>query len=185
MEEWKDIPGYEGRYQASTFGRIKSLRKEVFFGDNRGSYFREEQIISQSVKSTGYYVCNLYKDNIRTHVKVHRIIAKTLLPDYTEKLFVDHVDGNPKNNKIGNIRMCTVGQNTCNQKVRKGKLTSGYKGVSFSKITNKWLMQIALNGKTQVSKLYLSEIAAAIAYDKYALELHGAFARTNKMLGLL
>lgn len=110
-EIWKDIPGYEGIYQVSTLGRIKVLTRIIHVsrsGYRTGSYsyIAPEKIMSPSIRSK--YLCiTLTKDGQSKNHLLHRLIAKTFLPDYKEELEVNHKDENKLNNIISNLEICT------------------------------------------------------------------------------
>lgn len=105
---------------------------------------------------------------------VHRLIF-LMHHGYMPK-FVDHIDGNPKNNQIENLRETTIRNNCLNQKLRKNN-TSGVKGVTFAKERNKWLVQVPISKNKKnlgyYQDLELAELVAMEARNKY----HGAFAR--------
>lgn len=92
--------------------------------------------------------------------------------------FIDHIDGNPSNNKIENLREVTAAQNSWNQKF-KGS-ASGFKGVTWNKQDKRWQPQIRANNK----RFYLGKFSnlddAIVAYQKAAAELHGEY-RTNTL----
>lgn len=90
----------------------------------------------------------------------------------------DHIDLNGLNNQKSNLRKCTKQQNNMNQKPRKNS-SSKFKGVSWKKKINKWQSQIEFNKKGIYIGVFQSEIEAAKAYDKKALELFGEFAWLN------
>ena len=97
--------------------------------------------------------------------------------------FLDHIDGNPSNNDINNLREATSRENNRNAKKRKsvnGKPTSSkYKGVYWDKRDKKWRVQIMSNGKRKSLGYFDSEIESAKTYDRAALEVHGEFAKLN------
>lgn len=103
--------------------------------------------------------------------------------------FLDHIDNNPSNNKIDNLREATRRENNRNVKKRKsinGKpTTSKFKGVTWHKASGKWAAQIGIGRKTKYLGLFTSEIDAATISDKALIERDGKFAVTNKSLGLL
>lgn len=99
--------------------------------------------------------------------------------------FLDHIDGNPLNNNISNLREATNQENGMNRE--KGKFmngkptTSKFKGVCQDKETKKWRAQIYINGEAKNLGRYDSEIDAAKAYDKAAVELFEEFAKLNEV----
>ena len=95
---------------------------------------------------------------------------------------VDHINGNSMDNRRCNLRICTISQNTANQRKQRG-CSSKYRGVSFAKGCKKrpWQSYIQKDGKTVSIGYFKSEVEAAEAYNKKALELFGEFARLNNI----
>lgn len=121
QEIWKDIKGYEGLYQVSNLGRIKS----VLFRNNICTKEREKIIKIKTNKCNRQYVM-LYKNGKRKNLIVHRLVARAFIPNPNNYLEVNHIDGNPKNNNVGNLEWCTKSYNEwhayhngLNEKVRK------------------------------------------------------------------
>lgn len=116
MEKWRDIPGYETLYQASTEGRIRTCEGKT----TRSARF-EKRIWKQRIMRQKYQkrkngpgkdarVC-LWKDgNERTHL-VSRLVASAWCDGYSEGLTVNHIDGNPQNNRADNLEWVTIGEN--------------------------------------------------------------------------
>jgi hypothetical protein len=94
-------------------------------------------------------------------------------------LWVDHADGNPLNNQRSNLRIATPGQNAWNACKRRDARTSTHKGVHWRARSNKWVAQIQHAGQKRHLGYFLTEEAAARAYDTAARELFGEFARLN------
>lgn len=116
MEEiWKDIPGYEGYYQVSNMGRIKSLERIVHYkpgsksGNPHKCHIVRERILLQHIGDHGYYVVTLSKGNERKLALVHRLIAIAFVrnqePDTMKD--INHKDGCRTNNDINNLEWCT------------------------------------------------------------------------------
>lgn len=89
--------------------------------------------------------------------------------------YIDHIDRNPLNNDIDNLRECSQSQNLCNKSSGKSK----YKGVFFDKQTGKWRSKIKKNKISYCLGRHSNEKDAAMAYDKAAKKLHGEFAYLN------
>lgn len=105
MEEiWKDIEGYEGLYQVSNLGRIKSLERYVW---NRFSYILvKERILKQSNDKYGYCIISLNKNNKGKVFKVHRLVAQAFIPNSLNAPQVNHKDEDKKNNYVDNLEWC-------------------------------------------------------------------------------
>lgn len=181
-ELWKDVLGYEHKYMVSNLGRVLSLEREVV--SSRGQIIHvKRRILKQRLDKTGCFTVSLCSQNKkRKERKVHILVAQAFLDDYNKTLGVDHKDRNRLNNLHTNLRMSTQSQNGANSSKKCG--SSKYKGVWFRKDSNKWRSSIKYEYKTINLGSFAQEISAAKAYDKKALELFGAFACTNEMLGL-
>lgn len=107
-EIWKDIVGYEGYYQASSIGRVKTLDKYVN-GKNGSIRFIKGKILKPLNNEKGYLFVNLYKDGICKHMRVHRLVAETFIPndDPVNKTQVNHIDEDKTNNCVENLEWCT------------------------------------------------------------------------------
>lgn len=102
-EIWKPVVGYEGLYEISNLGRVKSLGNTL-----KGSRFRGiETIRRQEVSKFGYYRVALRKDRKYKHWSVHRLVAIAFLPNPDNLPVVNHKDENPKNNRVDNLEWCT------------------------------------------------------------------------------
>ncbi|ELC8411524.1 NUMOD4 domain-containing protein [Clostridium perfringens] len=109
-EEWRDIKGYEGLYQVSNYGRIKSL-----LGWNGKRYVKRTKILAPSSQQLNINYCRsvvkLSKNGERKDYKVHRLVAKAFLDNPNNYDVVNHKDGNPLNNNVENLEWCTQKQN--------------------------------------------------------------------------
>lgn len=94
---------------------------------------------------------------------------------------IDHINGNPLDNRIENLRLVNQSQNNMNARKRKNT-TSKYKGVSYRKDTNKWTSYIHIKPKAKKNLgCYDCEEKAALAYNKAALSHFGQYARLNEV----
>lgn len=96
-----------------------------------------------------------------------------------DRLMYDHKDRNPLNNQKENLRPCSYAENAWNRKKATGNFKSKFKGVDFRKLTNRWRARITANNKRITIGEFEYEVDAAIAYNKYATNLHKNFAVLN------
>lgn len=108
MEIWKNIEGFEGSYQISNLGRVKSLERKIF--RNGSFYVRKEMILKQQQNKFGYHLVLLYPLN-RGKVMVHRLVATHFLPNIENKKTVNHINGNKADNNIKNLEWVTQSEN--------------------------------------------------------------------------
>ena len=92
-EEWKDIKGYEGLYQVSNKGRVKSIRNNI--------------ILKPIISDKGYYRVDLSKNNNKDRIRVHRLVAQAFIPNPNNYPQVNHKDENKSNNRVDNLEWCT------------------------------------------------------------------------------
>lgn len=128
------------------------------------------------IKPTGshkYAVCTVSVNGKERNMLMHRIVMGCPVG-----MQVDHIDGNGLNNQRSNLRVCTHSENMRNRNARKNS-TSAFLGVHWNKQNGKWRAAIRINGKQTIIGLYNSELEAARAYNKAALQHHGKFAHLN------
>lgn len=114
MEEiWKDIEGYEGLYQVSNLGNVKSLDCRVNFKDNSQNYKRlkKGKILKKTINTKGYYYVNLSKQSKVKNIKIHRLVANAFVSNPNNYNIVNHIDGNKLNNRFDNLEWCTFSHN--------------------------------------------------------------------------
>ena len=110
-ETWKDIIGFEGLYQISNLGRVKSLAKTWTVGKNRnGVRSKPETIINVFQKGT-YFNFSLIKDGQQKTANLHRVIAENFIPNPFGKKEVNHINGNKHDNRIENLEWVSSSEN--------------------------------------------------------------------------
>ena len=182
-EIWKDILGYEKRYQISNTGKVRSIQ------DNHGNYREQERKAYVRSTSCPYlYVQMWVKDKGFTHA-VHRLVAETFIKNPDNKPMVNHIDGNKRNNNAYNLEWVTCSENHKHafktglrdkEQVRKRMIgtkfnaRSVYKNVSWDSNRHKWIGCVKHKGKPINSKRFNTEIEAAQhvnwIIDTYALD---------------
>jgi len=114
-EIWKDIEGFEGLYQISTYGRVKSLGRYVerIRCGQVGKFWVDEKIITSCRCTGGYVKVTLCKNGVHTQKMIHRLVAETFIPNPNNLPQVNHKDEDKTNNHIDNLEWCTDLYNKC------------------------------------------------------------------------
>lgn len=157
IEEWKDIKGFEGRFQVSNLGRIKRLHYIHYTTNNfRKKYELSEKILEPFTWQSRYLRVDLgYSENNITHRRatyVHNIVAETFIGDRPLGYVIDHIDGNYLNNRVDNLRYVTQLENLHNP-----NNAPGMKGKHLSDIQKQYISErtkIAMARPEVKEKLY-------------------------------
>ena len=129
MEIWKDIPEYEGLYQISNLGNVKSLYRLA-----NNNHIIKERILKPQENYNGYFIVNLYKNNKMQARFVHRLVGKVFINNPNNYNYINHIDKNKSNNKVNNLEWCTQSYNVI---YSKGKKVNQYdKNNNFIKTWN-------------------------------------------------
>lgn len=127
-ELWRDIPGYEGHYQASDQGRIKSLKHN------------KERILSQCVRFGGYLFVNLSFNKTYRGLGINRLVLQAFEGKRSKEFQASHLNGNNKDNRLSNLKWESPSENNC-RKREHGTIVRGSKQC-LSKLTEKDVMTI-------------------------------------------
>ena len=111
-EVWKDIVGYEGLYQVSNLGRVKSLKRKVYAGRNRMRWQYERILSNNKTNGNGYIVVSLNKESKSKNKYVHRLVAEAFLENTNNYKYINHKDQNTFNNNANNLEFCTAQYNS-------------------------------------------------------------------------
>jgi hypothetical protein len=162
-ELWLPIPGYEGYYEASNHGRIRSVDRIVGGVGRHRLRGKLKSFCLSGPKGRKYYYVNLYKDCKGHLFSVHRIIGKLFVPNPNNYKLLNHKDNNPLNNYFENFEWCTTREN-----ISHGGLCNGSKRVGIKKYVGKRVVRytssIGINGKTKYLGTFETEEQAASAY---------------------
>ena len=121
-EIWKDIVGYEGKYQVSNLGRIKSLQRW-----SGTQYYNRKQLLSlYTNKRNGYVYVYLTKNSKGKNLRVHKLVAEAFLENPNNYSQVNHKDGNRQNNSTSNLEFCSSSYNIKDMYKRNGKYNKDY-----------------------------------------------------------
>lgn len=154
IEEWRDIEGYEGLYQVSSHGRVKSLPRAVDNGYNVRHI--KEKMIATTISKSGYVNVTLSKDGKITRFRLHRLVATAFIQNVNGLFEVNHKDENKQNNHVANLEWCDRFYN-CNHGTRNERI-----GKNFSKA----VAQYSLDG------VLLNTYPSASDAERY-LGVHG------------
>lgn len=107
-ENWKDINDYEGQYQVSNFGNVKSLRRKDTFKSGR---WKRERILKPNMTKWGYLKVGLCKKGTVSTKSIHKLVANTFVLNPRLLSEVNHKDGCKTNNRSDNLEWCTHAEN--------------------------------------------------------------------------
>lgn len=158
-EEWRAIPDFEGHYEVSNLGRIRSNKR------------KEVKILKTSFNRYGYEMAQLSRGGKNVLKSIHRLVAQAFLSDFNDNLFVDHIDNNKKNNSVTNLQMLS---NRGNCTKDRKSLYTNLTGAHFNRCRNTtpWLCRIWINESVFIGYFSTPEEASAhyfIALDNYDL----------------
>tara|TARA_R100001510_G_C7637786_1_gene195673 strand:+ start:552 stop:1196 length:645 start_codon:yes stop_codon:yes gene_type:complete len=162
-EVWKDIPGYEGFYQVSSLGRVKSLARNI--PHKRHGTIRLKTKILKQYLLRGYLRVCLHVNKKLKYISVHQLVAIVFLNHKPcgHRIHVDHINNIPIDNRVENLQILTHRENTT-KNVKKG--SSQFLGVFWCNSKNKWISRIRINGYQKHLGTFDNEIDASNAYQK-------------------
>ena len=151
MEEWRDIAGYEGCYQVSSCGRVKSLERPIYRADGSLHRMQSEKILADRVNTYGYHLVLLSNMGATETKCIHRLVAEAFIPNDDGRPQVNHIDGNKANNAVENLEWCTGRENILHARDVLGRKLSGRR-----KLTNDDVRHIRESAEpyTALSKRY-------------------------------
>ena len=174
-EVWKDVPGYEGYYQVSDLGRVKSLARRIMYRESisRCQDVSEKILTRTKVKKVKgkriYYYVKISKGSKWDSVPVHKLSAMAFL-EYTPcgyKAVIDHKDNVSTNNRLSNLQITSARHNTSKDRINK----TGYTGVSWNSSGKKWAARINKDGFYYSLGLFNTKEEASLRYQEASKNL--------------
>lgn len=161
VEQWKDIPDYEGLYQASDLGRIKAMPKEKNHSSGKGTFLSKEKILKQS-KGNVYFMVALYLNDKMKQYLTHQLVAITFLNHKPNRVLVnvDHINNVKHDNRLVNLQLITPRENKIKDSVNK----TGFTGVNERE--GRFQATIQFNGKIVNLGFYESSELASEKYQE-------------------
>ncbi len=158
-EIWKSIKSYEGLYELSNYGYVKSLKRKWVLNDI---------ILKAGLDINGYFYVILCKSG---KVKAHKISLFVWdhfgdRPRNGRKLQVDHIDNNRQNDRIDNLQLLTNRQNISKGISQNGKTLNKYIGITWHNQSKKWYARIEINGKQKHLGSFNNEVEASSEYQR-------------------
>lgn len=164
-EIWKDVVGYEGLYQVSNLGNVKSLPRKLPLPIT-GFYYTKERVLTPTKNKRGYKIATLRANGVNMGYSVHRLVMFAFVDVVDKHTQVDHKDGDRSNNVLSNLRYCTNRENQSFDNVKRGFVKhSKFTGVSKHH-TGKWRAYIKICGKQKWIGLYSTQEEASAAYQE-------------------
>ena len=164
-EVWKDIKGYEGYYQVSNHGKVKSLQRVLDRSDNKKLPLQERPL--KFGNSRGYPTVRLSKAGDNKTILLHHLIWDAFgnKPRNGRALQVDHIDENKLNNRIDNLQILTNREN-CTKYHKSNKKSGLPTGVVYHRATKKYVAQIRIGDRYKYLGLFDDISSADKAYKK-------------------
>ena len=160
MEIWKDIHSYEGHYQVSNLGNVKSTK------------YSRQRILKPATNIHGYFMVCLHSKNTQKLITIHSLVSMAFLnhkPNKTHEIVIDHINNIRTDNKLDNLQLITQRRNASKDKKN---CSSSFTGVCWDKQYNKWRAKIRIKNKQKFLGLFRCELKAAMAYQKALKEIN-------------
>lgn len=169
-EYWVDVIGYEGLYEVSNLGNIRSLDRLVKHSSGNGKVLRKGRMLKTKNKqnNSGYIIIHLYKDGKAKGFLLHRLVLSSFCSPIGDNNQVNHINTIKTDNRLINLEWCTPVQNM-KHIYRTKKMKGKKRGVHFHK--NRWVAQINVKGRKIHLGCFGNKDAAHDVYFKKYLEL--------------
>jgi hypothetical protein len=165
MDVWRDIPGYEGIYQSSNLGRIRTHVKKTTYTEKHGCRKWKQRVLKQKVSKDNCHRVSLWKNGKEKTWLVHRLVALSFLNKPQGKDYINHKDGDRANNHINNLEWCNHKENSNHA------FDTGLAKTNFE--------VVLMNNKTK-NMLHFRSLAKASEYLGYKKTYLSAVLKKNK-----
>lgn len=148
-ENWKTLSDFDGLYAVSNKGRVVSFARAYMKTSNNSvvMYHKNHKLLLPRLREDNYYDVNIIVDGKRKKVLLHRLLATAFIPNPNNYPHIDHIDGNPSNNELSNLRWCTPKMNA-NNPVRAARESAAFKG-RYNTKNSKRIVRIDNNGNVK------------------------------------
>lgn len=165
MEQWKEIKGYEGIYEVSTLGYVRTCKNKKTHSDLHGERVWKQRVLKFKTDKTREPRVTLWKDKKATDFLVHRLVAEAFIPNPHNKPAVNHRDGNPKNNNVYNLEWSTYKENN-NHAFDNNLISVGNKTIIRDKNTGKVYQFRSLSKASSFLGKYKGYVSNSIIQNK-------------------
>lgn len=184
LEEWRDITGYEGYYQVSSKGNVRSLDRVIKVSNGMNRHIKGRTLITTKDRN-GYVNVGLNRDNKAIGKLVHRFVANAFIPNKYSLPQVNHIDHNRDNNDVSNLEWCTAKENSIDMAIfNMGSYVDSHNTLGTHRCIDcgKLITYKALRCKSCATKLIAKEKGSSLYKNKKPLtkeEINSSLTRTN------
>ena len=111
VEEWKDVVGYEGIYEVSNHGQVRTHKNKTTYTNRHGIRHWKQRVLKEKSKANRDVRINLWKNGKSKDFLVHRLVAEAFIQNPDNKPTINHIGGNPRNNHVDNLEWATYYEN--------------------------------------------------------------------------
>ena len=184
-EVWRPVAGFEGLYEISSLGRVKSVDRYVKQGTKNGgirTFHVREKILPHKINTSGYPIVVLTRDGKSVWMRVHRLLAAAFIPNPDNLPEIDHIDTNKQNYNIDNLRWVTHAQNMNNETTKKDSRSTVYSDEAImrrilssknngARTSPKTIFQFSLEGDLIAEHISINRAAKAVGLTRESIRI--------------